>query len=283
MSSFADRAFEVLVEFHQDVDDRARRTGSGVAGLSMLFQQLPIFQGVFKDHASSIKDSINATQKEINREFVPVIQAAVAPAYTDCVNEHGPGSFARMKAAMDAHLSERRFSMFQECVDNVQHQLFAMIKSHEQQLGDRVDETFLAIRRDYLSVLGPSGVPQGELLPKSQRILRAQVLKLLDTVENAFRGVAGLPLIENKENTGTERIKADTTIDDEEVGKPIKDEPEDPQGVEDQAPSSDPVSHTSEHPSDESDDQPTLESPLPWRESAFADDTPSSEGPTGFD
>ncbi|KAL8946391.1 MAG: hypothetical protein Q9222_007206 [Ikaeria aurantiellina] len=278
MSSFASRAFEITIDFHREVDDRARKLGSGIAGLSMLQQQLSIYEGVFKDHATSVKDSINAMQKEINREFVPVIQAAVAPAYSTCVYEAGPGSFARMKAAMDAHLSERRFSMFQESVDKVQNQLLAMIKTHEQELGDRVDDVFLAIRRDYLSVLGAGEVPEGEILPKSQRILRAEVLGILDTVENAFRTVAGLPRSEN-ESTETKEIKADTTNENGE--KAIKGEPEDSQGIRNYAANSITVPQASDRPTDENHERASTVAPQWYR--AATVETISNESTSSAD
>ena len=63
----------------------------------MLQQQLPVYEDIFKDLSATTRDAINAQQKEINREFTPVIERAMVDAYENCNNEHGIGSFARMK------------------------------------------------------------------------------------------------------------------------------------------------------------------------------------------
>lgn len=89
MSSFVRRAANLLREFHHDVDGRARKVGAGIAGLSMLQQQLGVYETILKDLTGTVKDTINNGQKEINREFTPVIARAMIAAYEACVNESG--------------------------------------------------------------------------------------------------------------------------------------------------------------------------------------------------
>ena len=55
----------------------------------MLQQQLQVYEEVFKDLANTTKKEIDNFQKDINREFVLVIQTAMTPAYRICVAESG--------------------------------------------------------------------------------------------------------------------------------------------------------------------------------------------------
>ena len=64
-------------------------TGTGIAGLATLQQQLQIYGDIFKYLATTTKESINKQQKDINREFVPVIARVMEDAYEGCVNERG--------------------------------------------------------------------------------------------------------------------------------------------------------------------------------------------------
>ena len=98
--AFARKAGARLKTFHHEIETRARKIGAGIAGLSMLSQQVPAYEAIFKDFSSGVKDTILTHQKEINREFVPVIAQHMEYAYDGCTNESGPGSFARMKAIM---------------------------------------------------------------------------------------------------------------------------------------------------------------------------------------
>ena len=99
--AFARNAVARLKTFHHDIEARAHKIGAGIASLSILSQQVPAYEAVLKDFGSSVKETISAHQKEINREFVPVVAQHMDPAYDGCTNEAGPGSFARMKAIMN--------------------------------------------------------------------------------------------------------------------------------------------------------------------------------------
>lgn len=92
MSAFVRCAAKLLKEFHKDVDGRARKVGAGIAGLHMLQQQLGVYETILKDLIGTVKDAINNGQKEINREFTPVIARAMIAAYEACVNESGKKS-----------------------------------------------------------------------------------------------------------------------------------------------------------------------------------------------
>lgn len=89
MTVFTREASRLLREFHGDVNSRASKVGAGVAGLRMLQQQLAVYENIIKDLATTIKGTINTTQKDINREFTPVVERAMAAAYDACVAEAG--------------------------------------------------------------------------------------------------------------------------------------------------------------------------------------------------
>ncbi|MCJ1231836.1 hypothetical protein MMC12_008515, partial [Toensbergia leucococca] len=126
MAGFARNATSLLQEFHRDIDSRARRVGAGIAGLHMLRQQLGVYENILKDISNTARETVNTSQKDINRGFTPVIEAAMIAAYETCVAECGPGSYMRMKAAMQGHVEEQRQVMFQESADAVRNQLNAL-------------------------------------------------------------------------------------------------------------------------------------------------------------
>lgn len=86
---FTRDAAKLLKEFHRDVNARASKVGAGAAGLRMLQQQLGVYENILKDLATTVKETVNTTQKDINREFTPVVERAMAAAYEICVAEAG--------------------------------------------------------------------------------------------------------------------------------------------------------------------------------------------------
>lgn len=95
-----------------------------------------------------------------------------------------------MKAAMQAHVDQERHVMFQQSADEARHRLVEMVEQVSMTMSDRMDQVLFAMRRDYRAVLG-GGETQGEILPKSQRLLRKQVMTTLDGVEQLFKKVLG--------------------------------------------------------------------------------------------
>ena len=272
-ASFARNAAACLKKFHKDIEARARQIGTGIAGLSMLQQQVGNYESILKDLSTAVKDTINTNQKEINREFVPVIEQAMAAAYEACVEERGKprcshpnghwltrtgtGSFARMKAAMNSHVAQERHTMFQSSAENVKSRLSIMLKELETFMNDKADEVYLAMRRDYNSVLGGGEVPQNdEILPKTQRLVRKETMRIIDGVEKLFSKIAGL---EFKDEDDDQNKKVAHSSDDEDgslaIGK--KDEDEDPQIKGEASPSS--QAGDREQSFRESSDEPMVE------------------------
>lgn len=114
MSSFIRRAANFLREFHHDVDGRARKVGAGIAGLHMLQQQLGVYETILKDLTGTVKNTVNSGQKEINREFAPVIARAMIAAYEACASESGKpsgpygGFSANCSRSWELHAHESR-------------------------------------------------------------------------------------------------------------------------------------------------------------------------------
>lgn len=89
LMTFTRNTSNKLKGFHEDVNVRAQKTGAGLSRLHMLRQQLDVYENIFKDLANMVRDNINKIQREINREFTPVIERAMSDAYVACVNECG--------------------------------------------------------------------------------------------------------------------------------------------------------------------------------------------------
>ncbi|KAL8823785.1 MAG: hypothetical protein Q9191_005549 [Dirinaria sp. TL-2023a] len=227
MAGFTREASQLLKSFHRDVESRARKVGLGIAGLHGLKQQLEVYENILKDLSNTAKEMINSNQKEINRAFVPVIQEAMVPAYDACVAECGPGSYRRMKSAMSGHVSNERHTMFQRSVDEVGQSLTRLGQEVEHTMNEKADEVFILIRRDYRSVLGDGDVSHGQLLPKAQRLLRKEVLRIIGDVETLFSKIASGTFQEGDDDVDTALARKDQSrggsedsSDDELMGLP---------------------------------------------------------------
>ncbi|KAL8800856.1 MAG: hypothetical protein Q9182_004876 [Xanthomendoza sp. 2 TL-2023] len=208
----------VLKKFHRDIEDRARKIGTGLASLSMLSHQITVYEQVLKDAAASTKDVIITRQKDINREFTPVIERAMIPSYEWCEAERGPGQYKRMKVYMKDYVETNRHTMFQESAQEVKRQLQAMVKDIEETLADKMDEVFIQIKRDYRAVLGAGDVPEGEVLPRVQRLVRKDIKRTIDGVERMMRIIVGLEVedLADAVEPVDEISKSDSSADDDE-------------------------------------------------------------------
>ena len=102
-----------------------------------------------------------------------------------------------MKANMNDHVAQERYTMFQQSAENVENLLKAMVKDVGDLMGNKTDEVYIQMRRDYCSTLGGDDVPQdGQILPRDQRSMRKEIMKVIDGVESTFRKVAGLDMSE---------------------------------------------------------------------------------------
>ncbi|KAG8526802.1 uncharacterized protein KY384_008231 [Bacidia gigantensis] len=231
LNNFARSAPAALKKFHGEIQTRAQTMGTGIAQLSMLSHQVSVYEQILKDVGNQIKDMIIARQKDINREYVPVIQTLMQSCYDWCVEEHGTGCFARMKAYMNSYVAETRHTMFQQSVDEVKSQLELLLEDAEGLLDDKTDEVFIQMKRDYRSVLGGGDVQQGKELPKAQRQVRREVKQILQNVENRMKRAIGLEVEEAEDSVKDEGEEAQDGQDLTESAHterghgPVKEEP----------------------------------------------------------
>ena len=133
-----------------------------------------------------------------------------------------------MKAAMNSHVAQERHTMFQSSAENVKSRLSIMLKELEAFMNDKADEVYLAMRRDYNSVLGGGEVTQnGDILPKAQRLVRKEMMQIIDGVEKLFSKIAGLEFTDD-DDEHDEKIAHSS---DDEDGSPAigkEEEDEDP-------------------------------------------------------
>lgn len=110
---------------------------------------------------------------------------------------------------MNTHVDHERRVMFGESAEAAQKRLEALVKQVEAMMSERVMEVFVAMRRDYRSVLGGAEETQGELLPKAQRLMRKEVIRILADVERMFTDVLDGNRGENSD-IGREDVKSET-------------------------------------------------------------------------
>ncbi len=135
----------------------------------------------------------NGDAQNINREFEPRIVQHMLPIYHTCTAETGPGQFVRLKGYMDRHVEHEQSTMFDDAVEHVRGLIKTMLKEVKDILLNKVDAVFMAIERDYTTVI--IGQEQGkskEVLPRDQRLMRKAVLEFIDHSETAFKQAVGL-------------------------------------------------------------------------------------------
>ena len=89
LTTFTRNAHNLLKAFHHEINKRALKIGVAFAGLDTLRMQLETYEHTFKDLATTTIEAINTQQKDINREFIPVIGRAMIGGYDACTNESG--------------------------------------------------------------------------------------------------------------------------------------------------------------------------------------------------
>ena len=209
-------AAEVLRKFHERVEARAQKVGVGIAGLHMLKQQLQLYEDQMKDLSATITALINAQQRDINREFTPNIESAMIQVYEACAQEHGTGTFMRMKSHMSSHIGRERSTMFKASTTHVERQLTKMINMVKNSMEEKMDEIYISICRDYRSVLGENEVPHRDITPRWARVMRKDLLAVIDGAEKTFREVTEVPL---NEGNGAKDTNATQTQDDSTVSQ----------------------------------------------------------------
>lgn len=112
---------------------------------------------------------------------------------------------------MNSIVDQERHVMFQDSANEARNRIKTMIRDQEEIMRGRTDEVFVAVRRDYRAVLS-GGDTHGESLPKSQRLLRKDVMNILEGVETEFKQAIG---IENDDKMVDKAV----TLTDEMMGQ----------------------------------------------------------------
>ncbi|OQO03091.1 hypothetical protein B0A48_11346 [Cryoendolithus antarcticus] len=105
LKGFTKSAGTTLKDFHTALKARFSQKGHGLARIGRLRNQLGAYEALFTDLAQTMIQGVHEKQREINREFTPVIASAIESAYIHCTNESGTGSYSRMKLHMANHVA----------------------------------------------------------------------------------------------------------------------------------------------------------------------------------
>lgn len=182
LRSFTTKTNLILKNFHQAVESRSRKNGTGIAGLVMLAQQLRTYESSFSILNIEMIEAINSLQRDANREFVPVIAQNLVSSYHHCAGESGVGMYKRIKDHLGNEIQQKRNSMFKESCDEVKTRLNKMCRQVEESMNNKTDEVFLLMRRDYLQVLNGAQVSV-DVMPKWERHMRSQISLVLATFD----------------------------------------------------------------------------------------------------
>ncbi|KAJ8060176.1 hypothetical protein OCU04_010521 [Sclerotinia nivalis] len=111
LRSFTTKTNLILKNFHQAVESRSRKNGTGIAGLEMLSQQLRTYDATFSILNIEMVEAINNLQRDANREFVPVIAQNLASSYQHCAGESGKFYF-HFAVNLGAKISARSWHIY---------------------------------------------------------------------------------------------------------------------------------------------------------------------------
>ncbi|UPX18511.1 uncharacterized protein EKO05_0008810 [Ascochyta rabiei] len=181
---------KILHKFHEAVEQRARENGVGLASLSTLKTQIYTYEMLFGELSQTLTNSMTELQREANRDFTPTIASIMHTVYDICTEEHGKGSFMRMKAHMAAHVERNRHSMFNKATLTVKRHLDDMCKELRELMETRADEIYIKMKADYLRVLGGVQVNTQAVMSREERAMHSEIKTLLNTVDARFQPIA---------------------------------------------------------------------------------------------
>ncbi|KAF2995752.1 hypothetical protein E8E14_003295 [Neopestalotiopsis sp. 37M] len=192
LDQFASSTKAQLSKFHQSAVERAQQRHTNVAGVMMLSQQILSHIRTLGELPGTLKATITDLQREASRQFVPVIMEAMAYAYHVCTEERGPGSYARMKAAMIDHVESNKNSMFVQACNTVKTHLDAMCRTVQREMNEHVENIFDMVYRDYNTVLIGTTVGRPAKLTPEERAIRSRVDSSLKKVDMLFCAPLGV-------------------------------------------------------------------------------------------
>jgi hypothetical protein len=200
VKSYVRIAKDAMLAFHQTVT--AQAGAARAAHMSLLSGQLTTHGDALQAICNEVIEYINATQREINREFTPGVQEVMVDAYNYCTNERGSGSFMRMKRFMEEHVDRHKRNMFERSVNSIKAKLNQMVKDVEDLLDESTARLYGEISRDYHSVFGGEAQDFSGGTSRAVREVKEKVRQALVDFERPFKVVIGLeaePKAEPKE------------------------------------------------------------------------------------
>ncbi|USW48463.1 hypothetical protein Slin15195_G017820 [Septoria linicola] len=217
--SFKKSATNVVKQFHAAVETRSRERGTGATRLNMLTRQLDQYSATCGDLCAVAVNSLNEGQREINREFVPVIAEAMEPAYSSAAEERGTGSVKRMKARVTGHVDVHKTQMFGQASQQVRASLLKLCRTIKENMLGKADEVYLAMQRDYTSAF--SGVSVGDIkMSREDRVARREVDQVITAADKHFQDSLDTDLEELKAKFGignaNDRIAENDHIDQDD-------------------------------------------------------------------
>lgn len=131
----------------------------------------------------------------------------------------------RMKAHMTSHVDEHRQTMFHESTEEVKKHLKLMCGLVEEQMMNKVDEVFVLMRRDYMTVITGAHVPQGQVMPKWERTMKSEIAKVIQEMEDAAER-------EENPDASISQTDMDKCADQKTSSLPIKADPDSEAGAD---------------------------------------------------
>lgn len=231
LNGFIRDGSNLMREFHLTISTRARLNGFAGGRMFLLEEQIKVYEQAFRLIAEQTLDSINNQQRDINREFRPVIEQAMTPVYEQCNNDRGTGVSARRKAYISAHVDACKDVMFDRSTEKVRSLLDDMVKLQRMTVEDHIEDVLAGLKRDYMSAFGWEG--GAELLPRHERLMRKDVEKVISLAPSLYQRVCDpndlmlddLLLASN----GNDNVKEE--VDDTRLRAPVKFEDTDLEGV----------------------------------------------------
>lgn len=131
-----------------------------------------------------------------------------------------------MKSCMATHIDTYREEMFSNATESLQAQLSEVCRTVEKLLVNQVDEVFVKVRNDYLTVLGGASASDHVVVPKAERSMKEHIRRTLADSEIKFRSLVevGEALEPNGAEIDERAKTEEVMLDDSAVDQEMKDD-----------------------------------------------------------
>lgn len=189
LDDFVQRVNQALSSFHKNVTTRTSERLPNFGAVGMLDNQHRALAAQVTEIPQVLREEAQRVQREANRDFTPQIQQMMLHAYDVCTEERGPGSYARMKNAMISHVADVRNTMFYSATKTVRQEIDQLLDQMQSTMQIQMKELHARIQRDYLAVLVGSDISSQGATPRAERMLRAEMVPLLEKADVYFAGL----------------------------------------------------------------------------------------------